>query len=101
MRQISLQEEQQLQTPKGGFMYQSFDDDWDLSDTDFGPAGQPDVEDADSMALWYAGLLEDPLEDLNSSTEEEGSDFDESALWPKAEENREFSDEKTEDLDAR
>jgi hypothetical protein len=83
-------------------MYQSFDDDdWDLTDTHSGPAGEPDAEDADSTALWFAGLLEDPLEDLNSPEEEEGSDLDESVLWPKAEENCEFSDDKTEDLNAR
>lgn len=67
-------------------MYQPFDDD-DLDHLNLhsGTAGDPDPEDADSMSLWFSGLLEDPLYDPNSSEHEDYSDLDDSVLLPGSE----------------
>lgn len=45
-------------------MSDSFDDwdDWEEDPGLFSP-GAPDIVDADSMALWLQGLLQDPLMD--------------------------------------
>ena len=58
----------------------SDDYDWGRAKTDWSQAGEPDAEAADSLACWFGGLLEDPLEDQDTSEEEDYIEFDESIL---------------------
>jgi hypothetical protein len=82
-------------------MFRPFDnDDWDLTDTHHGPAGEPDAEDADSMACWFGGLLEDPLDDFDSS-EADDCDNDESVFFPGSEECGEPTTDTLEGCDER
>ena len=82
-------------------MLQPFDyGDRDVTDLHSGPAGEPDMEDADSMACWFGGLLEDPLDDRDSS-EEDDCIWDESILYPSSEECEEPTSRTMEGCDER
>jgi len=53
-------------------MYQD-DDDLDFVDTQLGPAGTPDPESAASLSLWLHGLLDEPLDHLDSPKQKKPS----------------------------
>ena len=87
---------------KEEFMFQPMEnDDWGLSDTHSGPAGEPDAEDAESMSCWLSGLLEDPLDNSDTTEEEEDYDIDLPFLYPSSEQCSEPTTRKMEENDER
>jgi hypothetical protein len=103
MKQRQIDGEKQYgECQEGELMYRPFDEnDCDHADAHSGQAGEPDAESAHSMSCWFGGLLEDPLDDTETSEREDYSDFDESVLFPFPEEAGDGTKCKMENFDER
>jgi hypothetical protein len=81
-------------------MFEPSDNDCEL--LDIGPPGQPDPEDAESMALFCSGLLEDPIDERDYRAADEQEYYGDLAFLARKERsqgNQEFTSDDLEDPD--
>lgn len=77
-------------------MFDPMDEDWNLL------PGQPDPENAESMALWDQGLLEAPIDERDYREADEREYYDDLAFFARkerSERNQELTSDDLEDLD--